>query len=100
MSDEYIYKKVVETWGEESQLNQVVEEMGELIQALSKFRRADTKKKKVKAYANVCEEVADVQNMINQLKFMFDAELIEKIKKEKLERTMRRIKRTEKKIRI
>ena len=29
MSDEYIYKKVVETWGEESQLNQVVEEMGE-----------------------------------------------------------------------
>ena len=43
------------------------EEMAELIQAISKFRRARTQEKKAKAYIHMCEEIADVENMINHM---------------------------------
>lgn len=35
-----LYKQAVEKWGEDSQLNQMVEEMAELIVAINKFKRA------------------------------------------------------------
>jgi len=86
-----IYSRVVEAWGTESQFDQMTEEMAELIQAISKFRRAKTPEKKTKAYIHLCEEVADVENMINQLRFMLDAALIDKFKVEKLKRTEKRL---------
>jgi NTP pyrophosphatase (non-canonical NTP hydrolase) len=86
-----IYARVVEAWGEDSQLDMITEEMAELIQAISKFRRAKTQEKKAKAYIHLCEEVADVENMINQLRHMLDANLIDKFKEEKLRRTEKRL---------
>jgi len=88
-----IYAKALKAWGEEAQLDMVIEEMAELIQAISKFRRARTQEKKAKAYIHMCEEIADVENMINQLRYMFDADLIDKFKAEKLQRTMKRIRK-------
>ena len=39
---ENIYKKAVEMWGEESQLNVLVEELSELIFAIQKLKRSGT----------------------------------------------------------
>lgn len=86
-----IYARVIEAWGEDSQFDMITEEMAELIQAISKFRRAKSQEKKAKAYVHLCEEVADVENMINQLRYMLDANLIDKFKEEKLKRTERRL---------
>jgi len=93
MIDKNIYKRIVDTWGVESQLNMVTEEIGELLQAISKFRRSYNKddETKLKAYDHLCEEIADVENMINQMREMFDSELIDKYKKEKLERITKKL---------
>jgi len=88
-----IYKKIVDTWGVESQLNMVTEEIGELLQAISKYRRSYNKddETKAKAYDHLCEEVADVENMINQMRYMLDSELIDKYKEAKLERISKKL---------
>ena len=39
MNKEELYKLAIETYGNEAQINQGVEEMAELIQAINKFRR-------------------------------------------------------------
>ena len=85
---EDIYKQIHEAWGEESQLNMMTEEMGELLQAMSKYRRASNKTDKHKALIHLCEEIADVENMINQLRYMFDSDLIDKFKESKLKRIL------------
>lgn len=90
---EDIYKQIVDAWGEESQLNMMTEEMGELLQAISKYRRAKTKTRKHQALTHLCEEIADVENMINQFRYMFGSKLIDKFKEEKLRRTMSLLKK-------
>lgn len=39
MNKEELYKIAIETYGDEAQINQGIEEMAELIQAINKFRR-------------------------------------------------------------
>ncbi len=53
------------TWGIESQLNMVVEECAELILAVQKSRRKDNREH------SIPEELADVQNCINQFKKLY-----------------------------
>ena len=91
--EENIYKRIVDTWGVESQLNMVTEEMGELLQAISKYRRAQNKddKTKIAAYNHLCEEVADVENMMNQMRYMLDSDKIDEYKKAKLERISKKL---------
>jgi hypothetical protein len=59
-----IYEKAVKKWGIEAQLDMLVEECGELIVAIQKFRRG-------RGATNLLEESADVQIMLNQVPFMF-----------------------------
>ena len=91
--EDNIYKRIVDTWGVESQLNMVTEEMGELLQAISKFRRSYNKDDKTKAdaYDHLCEEVADVENMMNQMRYMFDSDKIDTYKIAKLERITKKL---------
>lgn len=93
-----VYKKAVDTWGVESQMNMMIEEIGELLQAISKYRRAYNKSDEVKraAYDHLCEEIADVENMINQFRYIFDSSLIDKYKEEKLKRLLGIINKIEK----
>ena len=90
-----LYKEIEQEWGVESQIDQTIEEMGELIQALIKLRRTKDgpKKAHMKVWDNVHEEIADVENMLNQLKAMFDGELAEKYRTKKLKRTQKRMKK-------
>jgi len=79
MTEEELYKRIVERWGEEAQLGMLQEECAELIVAVNKLFR-----NKPGASEMVCEELADVQNMINQFKSMYPD--FEKVRLEKLER--------------
>lgn len=80
---ENIYKKAVEVWGEEAQLNVLVEELSELIFAIQKLKRTGTEQQMIDRYNNACEEIADVRLMLNQAEYIFDKEKIDKYYDEK-----------------
>jgi NTP pyrophosphatase (non-canonical NTP hydrolase) len=70
-------KKVADYYGYEEQSNQLIEECAELIQALNKYRRAGGKGQKtdigvLDALANVIEELADVEVMLDQIKYLLN----------------------------
>lgn len=73
-----IYQKAIEKFGQESQLLMAIEEMAELMQAISKCQRG--------MKSNIEEEIADVKIMISQLEEMFDKDNINLWKEEKLNR--------------
>jgi len=66
--EKVIFQDALRTWGKTSQVFMSIEEMGELIQALSKnFRGKEN-------LDNIAEEITDVEIMIDQLKLIFDVE--------------------------
>lgn len=78
---EELTKKALKEWGAESQLDMVIEECAELIDAIQKWRR-----KRVDS-VRVLEEGVDVELCLTQLKLMLDAPILwENVKKEKLTR--------------
>jgi NTP pyrophosphatase (non-canonical NTP hydrolase) len=94
---ESVYKRAVDVWGVESQMNMMTEEIGELLQAISKYRRSYNKSDQVQqeAYEHLCEETADVENMINQFRYILDDKTIDMYKEQKLERTLQKIIKSE-----
>jgi len=70
--DKRIYEQAVDLWGVNSQIDMVIEEMGELIVALSHYRRGRADKGKV------AEEIADVQFMLEEMAYIFGHEGIKK----------------------
>ena len=93
-------KENAKHYGYEVQSNQLVEECAELIQAVSKFRRATTGAgqpvadyKKTVSLENLIEEIADVEIMLEQIKYLLhisEAELDE-VKYFKVNRTRARM---------
>ena len=88
-----IYRKAIETFGADEQLNIAKEECAELIKALSKHHRVHTfesydKRKVQRAVNNVLEELVDVEIMLDQIKMIygFTDKRISEIKEFKLER--------------
>lgn len=84
-----VYEHAIRVYGKDNQMRMAQEECAELIQALSKYHRygklkhfADT------ALANVKEEMADVQIMLDQLQiiFGFTDEELEEARLYKIER--------------
>ena len=86
-----ISKEALEFWGYELQSTMAIEEMGELIKALCKYKRYGYDKASQEIRNNLLEEIADVHNMIDQLEMFFGAEEITQIRIEKLNRTKERI---------
>jgi len=68
----------ITTWGIESQFDMVVEECAELILAVQKSRRKDNHNH------SIPEELADVQNCINQFKKLYPE--FEELRQRKLNR--------------
>ena len=62
-----LFEKAVLKWGVQPQINQAMEECAELIQALNKFSRH-----KLIDPTNLIEEIADVEIMLSQIKFIID----------------------------
>lgn len=78
-----IYRKAVETFGEEKQIDIAIEELSELIQALCKHKRY--------GHSNSEEEIADVKIALKQLERMdsFDSKAVkgwEIIKEDRLKK--------------
>lgn len=88
---EEISKEALTFWGYEPQSTMAIEEMGELIKALCKYKRYGYDKASQEIKNNLLEEIADVHNMIEQLEIYFGVEEITKIRIDKLNRTKERI---------
>lgn len=81
-----LYQKAIDTYGEDAQTVVAIEEMGELIQALTKTLRCQGDED------NLYEEIADVEIMLDQLKIMHDCTTQVAIHKcKKLDRLKRRL---------
>lgn len=81
------YKDFVDSWGYESQAMMAVEEMSELTKEIcKKYRKQDNYKDE-----NIIEEIADVLNMVEQLEYIFGEEKVEKVREEKIQRTIKEL---------
>ena len=87
MNQNEIYEKAIETYGENAQLDMVIEEMSELIKEICKRKRGKDN------HAEIVEEVADVLIMIEQLKIIcqIGSKELNEIKWEKIKRLNERI---------
>jgi len=91
MNEKELYQKALEKWGIELQLNMMIEECAELIQAIIHLKR----KASPSNLKKVIEEIADVEIMIGQMKEIFDKASIEGIVQIKLERLNKMIEKEE-----
>jgi len=74
-----IYEQAIEAWGEDAQLGMLQEECAELIAAINKLRRGEPA-------SVVIEEIADVELMLAQMRYIFPPPDIDRVKAEKIER--------------
>lgn len=89
MNKEELFSIAIRTYGAEAQVNQGIEEMAELIQAVNKFRRNS----EVKNLDNIAEEIADVEIMMDQYKQIYGItdRTIQRLKNQKLYRLADRL---------
>ena len=86
MNVENLARKAQAKWGQEAQLDMVIEECAELIDAIQKRRRGKVDSVKV------VEEGVDVEIMIEQLKVILEEPALwENIRTDKLDRLQRRL---------
>ena len=83
-NNQEIYKSAITKYGEHTQIDMAIEEMAELTQALSKYKRGKSH--------NVEEEIADVEIMLEQMRLIFDSKKVDEIKQEKIVRLDKRVK--------
>ena len=88
-------KFIADFFGKKKQLNKLKEELNELIVECDRMLDTNTDKLDY----SFLEEVADVSNMIEQLKYLYDDRELDdrvlQIRKEKNERTLERIEEQE-----
>lgn len=86
-------KTIAKKAGYENQSMMLIEECSELIQAVSKYKRAVTREERTLAYLNYLEEIADVELMLFQIKYLLalPEEDIEAVKVCKVNRTLERM---------
>lgn len=82
-------QKIIDYYGEDLQLTQVIEELSELTKEVCKYLKGSD------SHEQITEEIADVLLMIEQLIIIcgLNHSDITKIMQEKLERTLQRIKK-------
>lgn len=85
-----IEKEAVETYGTDAQLRMLQEECGELIVAVGHYLRGRND-----SLANLCEELADVRIMVEQIEIALNNPAVEEWYIRKLERLKRRLTKTQ-----
>lgn len=81
-----IEKEAVETYGIDAQMRMLQEECGELIVAVGHYLRG-----REGSLANLCEELADVRIMVEQIEIALDNPAIEELYNYKLGRLKKRL---------
>jgi NTP pyrophosphatase (non-canonical NTP hydrolase) len=93
--EQELYKRALKYWGKEAQIEMMIEEASELIVALQHYKRYAMNKPNNESNwhygEHVCEEIIDVQIMINQIKLMFDKEKLSIWRYQKLCQLVERI---------
>jgi NTP pyrophosphatase (non-canonical NTP hydrolase) len=88
-----ILNSAIKIYGETNQLDMVTEECAELIQAINKVKRAQSRIIRQGMINALLVEVADVEIMVEQIKIMFGGyDAVEEAKELKLERLAHRVK--------
>lgn len=88
---EKVYQQAIELHGVKAQRIVAIEELSELQKAICKFERNPS----ALAVANIAEEIADVEIMVEQLKMMFNIqEKVEKVKIGKINRLRNNIEKS------
>lgn len=77
----HVYQAALEKWGDNTQAMMAMGECGELIAALNRVYTQGRDE-----MDSVCEEIADVEIMIGQLRLMIGDEKIDSIKADKIDR--------------
>ena len=88
MTPEEMYREAFDKWGMDAQLEMVIEECSEMIVAICHWRRDKV------THSEICEEIADVTIMLEQLIILLDLlfpeeninDLVATIKAQKLQR--------------
>ena len=96
MKYEKEYKILIETKGQDSQMIHCIEEMSELTKEICKYMRVkqfdkDNSEKLEKVKQNIIEETADCLNFLEQLQLVFGKSEVDRIRQEKIERTMKKL---------
>lgn len=95
---ENAYKAFGKAWGFVAQASMAVEETSELNKEIMKYLRysrfeqtPEVTQKLADIKVDLIQEVADALNCVEQVKFLVGAEEVEKIRKQKIERTFQRM---------
>lgn len=92
-AEKEIFEKALETYGLQPQITIAFEEMSELQKELCKFLRG---KNDVKTIANIAEEIADVEIMLDQMILLFDiSDYVAGFRESKVFRLAARLRRAE-----
>ena len=70
-----LYKKAIEKWGKKSQVEMLIEECSEVIQAVQKLKREyfnNDLKKIYEVEHHLCGELADLTIMLEQMNLIFE----------------------------
>jgi hypothetical protein len=97
MEKEFLVR-IVNAWGEDKQIDMMIEEMSELTQALLKLRRAKAKKDEelvFKMVDHVCEEIVDVSLMLEQMDVIFPTLPLIKWREYKIKKIEEKLKKHE-----
>lgn len=88
-----LYKKAVEKWGEDSQLDQMIEEMAELTVAINKYKRAKhfVAQKKEGVLDNLYEELADVKMCLEQMEWIFGKDNVDETLEQKFKKFIKQL---------
>lgn len=86
-----ILKRAIEVYGIKRQTMKCIEEVGELLQAVSKYEFATDLEEKRKALDHLQEEIADCCIMLEQMKMMYGEREVTKKIMEKIERLDKRL---------
>lgn len=79
------FRRAVETWGLDAQIDMAVEECGEVIVALQHLQRERADREEV------IEELADLRIMFEQLRWYFGQDFVDPVVEEKMGRLRERL---------
>lgn len=89
-----VYEKATKLWGLVAQYDQCVEEMGELIVAINKYKRKVLYKEykgNSEIENNLVEEIADVSICLEQMRYFFKDKNIDEVIEKKMQKFLGQI---------
>lgn len=84
-NEKAIYKKAINLWGVNNQIEMLVEECAEVIHSIKKLHRKRISKR------DVCGELADLEIMLEQMRLIFNPIDIDRAREQKISRLLDRI---------